>query len=291
MKAHSPLYTAEIADRILGELRVGRSLQEICCDDGMPHRDTVANWARHDREGFAERYRQARQIGRRCAGHLGYPPETVDRLLGELMRGRPLVEVCGDPGMPDHTTVNRWVANDRDGFAQRYRRAREIGNLRKAAVSYTAETADRILDELMSGRPLGEICDAPDMPAASSVRRWITEDREGFAARYRQAIEIGCHTIAHQTLSIVDDRRNDWIVQQREDGTTEKILDPERVNRARLRVQARHWLVSKLLPKKFGDRPEPKAPQDGNAAAAEMMKVLNGRTRGLPSEDEPLDDE
>jgi Bacteriophage Sf6, terminase small subunit-like len=92
-------------------------------------------------------------------------------------------------------------------------------------------------------------------------------------------------------LPIVDDRRNDWIVQQREDGTTEKILDPERVNRARLRIQARHWLVSKLLPKKFGDRPEPKAPQDGNAAAAEMMKVLNGRTRGLPSEDEPLDDE
>jgi hypothetical protein len=199
--------------------------------------------------------------------------------------------VCGDPDMPDHTTVNRWVVADRDGFAARYRQAREIGHLRNAAVHYTAEIADRILDELMSGRSLEVICEAPDMPAASSVRRWITEDREGFEARYWKACEIGCQTIADQTLPIVDDRRNDWIVQLREDGTTEKILDPERVNRARLRIQARQWLVARRLPKIFGDRPQPKAPQDGNAAATEMMKELDGRTRGLPSEDEPLDDE
>jgi hypothetical protein len=290
MKTRSPLYTAEIAERILRELRTGRSLHDICRDDDLPHRDTVTNWVRHDHEGFAARYRQARQIGHACSGHLGYPPETVDRLLGELMRGRSLVEVCGDPDMPDHTTVNRWVASDRDGFAARYRHAREIGKLRNAAVTYTAEIADRILDELMSGRPLDEICDAPDMPAASSVRHWVKDDREGFTARYWQAREFGCQTIADQTLPIVDDRRNDWIVRHREDGTTEKILDPERINRARLRFQARRWLLSKILPKKFGDRPEPKAPQDNDADVPEMMKLLDGRTRGLPSEDEPLDE-
>src|SRR5690349_3004915 len=157
------LYSAEIAEQILRELRIGRSLQEICTDDGMPHRDTVSGWVRHDREGFRERFREAREIGRRCAGHLGYPAETIDQLLGELMRGRPLVEACGDPGMPDHTTVNRWVASDRNGFAARYRRAREIGELRNAAIHYTAEIAERVLDEVMAGRPLSVICDAPDM--------------------------------------------------------------------------------------------------------------------------------
>ena len=80
-------------------------------------------------------------------------------------------------------------------------------------------------------------------------------------------------------------------MQQREDGTIEKILDPERVNHARLRIQARHWLVAKLLPKKFGDRPERTAPQDGHSDMAEVPKLVNGRTRGLPREDEPLDDE
>ena len=65
-------------------------------------------------------------------------------------------------------------------------------------------------------------------------------------------------------------------MQQREDGTIEKILDPERVNRARLRIRARHWLVARLLPKKFGDRPERTAPQDGNSDMAEVLKALRG---------------
>ena len=72
---------------------------------------------------------------------------------------------------------------------------------------------------------------------------------------------------------------------------TEKIADPEQVNRARLRIRARHWLVARVLPKKFGDRSERTAPQDGHSDMAEVLKLVNGRTRGLPREDEPLDDE
>jgi hypothetical protein len=295
MKTRASLYTAEIADRILGELRIGRSLHGICCDDGMPHRETVTKWIRQDRAGFAARYRQAREIAQNSPGYPGYTAETAERLLGELMSGRGLVEICGDPGMPDHTTVNRWVANDREGFAARYRHARQIGRLRNASVPYTAEIADRILDELMSGRPLDDICNEPDMPAASSVRNWVKDNREGFAARYREAREVGYDTIGEQTLKVVDDRRNDWIVRRREDGTTETILDPQRVNRAELRFKARRWLLSKMLPKTFGDRFDRDTRQEANGGInsemAEIMKLIDGRTRGLPSEDKSLDDE
>jgi hypothetical protein len=285
------LYTAEIAEHILRELRAGRSLQDICLEDVMPHRDTVASWIRQDREGFAARYRQAREIARSIPGHPGYTAETAERILEELMSGRGLVDICGDPDMPDHTAVNRWVATDREGFAARYRSARQVGRLSRAEIAYAPETADLVLDELMGGRTLEDICADPDMPSAASVRRWVRHDREGFAARYREAREVGCHAIGDQMLRIVDDRRNDWITWRREDGTMARMLDPERVNRAMARIKTRQWLLAKMLPRTFGDRPEPKAPQDGNAAAAEMMKVLNGRTRGLPSEDEPLDDE
>ena len=47
------LYTAEIAEYILRELRTGRSLHEICSDEGMPHRATVTTWVKDDHEGFA----------------------------------------------------------------------------------------------------------------------------------------------------------------------------------------------------------------------------------------------
>jgi hypothetical protein len=162
--------------------------------------------------------------------------------------------VCGDPGMPCTATIGKWVATDREGFAARYRAARQVGRLSQAEVPYTADIADRILDALMSGRPLHLICAEPDMPAANSVRHWLKDNREGFKARYREARKIGYHALADQMLKIVDDRRNDWIVYCREDGRLATILDPERVNRAELRVNTLCSLLSKMLPKQFGER-------------------------------------
>jgi hypothetical protein len=289
MQARTSLYTAEIADHILRELRAGRSLHEICRDGSMPHRETVANWVTQDRDGFAARYREARLIGHGSSGSVGYTAETADRILEQLMSGRGLVDICGDPDMPDQTTINCWVATDREGFAARYRSARQVGRLSRAEVAYTPETANLVLDELMAGRTLEDICADPDMPSAASVRRWVRDDREGFAARYREAREVGCQVIGDQMLRIVDDRRNDWITWRREDGTMARMLDPQRVNRALARVKTRRWLLSRMLPKQFGDRPD--ARQETSSDMAEFMKLLNGRSRGLPSEDEPLDEQ
>jgi uncharacterized protein (UPF0147 family) len=291
MNPRACLYTAEIAEHILRELRAGRSLQDICLEDAMPHRDTVTTWIRQDREGFAARYRQAREIAQNIPGHAGYTAETADRILEELMSGRGLVDICADPDMPDHTAVNRWVATDREGFAARYRSARQVGRLSRAEVAYAPETADLVLDELMAGRTLEDICADPDMPSAASVRRWVRNDREGFAARYREAREVGCQAIGDQMLRIVDDRRNDWITWRRDDGTMARMLDPERVNRAQARIKTRQWLLAKMLPRTFGDRPERNAPQDSNAEIAEFMKLIEDRGRSLPGKDEPLDEE
>jgi uncharacterized protein (UPF0147 family) len=290
MNARASLYTAEIADHILGELRVGRSLLDICLEDGMPHRDTVNQWIRQDRDGFAARYREARGIAQSVPGYPGYTAATADRVLEELMGGRHLIDVCSDPDMPDHTTVNRWVATDREGFAARYRSARQVGRLSRAEMPFTPENAELVLDELSAGRTLEDICADPDMPSEASVRRWTRNDPEGFGARVREAREEGCLALAGQTLRIVDDRRNDWITWRREDGTLARMLDPHRVNRALARVKTRYQLIAKMEPKPSGGRPEADARQAASDDMAEFMKLLNGRDRGLPSEDEPLDE-
>jgi hypothetical protein len=286
------LYTAEIADRILSGLAADRTLNDICRDEGMPHPDTVLNWVKEDREGFAARYRAARQRGHGSPGYVGYTPEIADRFLGEIMGGRHMIDVCKDPGMPHHSTINRWVATDHEGFAARYRSARQVGRLTRAQVTYAREIADEILDELMSGRTQDEISADPEMPSATTVRKWVRDDVDGFAARYREAREIGYQTIGDQALQIVDDRSNDWVTWQREDGTVARSLDPLRVNRALARVSTRRWLLSKMLPKTFGDRPALHAQQPaGQDDMAEFMKLLNERDRGLPGEDEPRDEE
>ena len=84
-------------------------------------------------------------------------------------------------------------------------------------------------------------------------------------------------------------------MRRREDGSFEAILDPERINRAELRIKTRTWLLARMLPKTFGDRPVPSARQpadsDYDRDLAEMIKLIDGRTRGLPGEDEPPDEE
>ena len=55
-------YTSEIADTICSRMSEGESLRAICRDPGMPSEGTVRGWAVRDVEGFAERYRAARQM-------------------------------------------------------------------------------------------------------------------------------------------------------------------------------------------------------------------------------------
>src|SRR4051794_16146657 len=150
-------YTPELADRFLGELRAGRTVEEICRDSGMPCRDTVFEWIRVDRDGFAARYGQAREAGHGRPGYVGYSAGIAEAVLAALMSGRMLTEVCGDPGMPGMTAVQNWIATDRDGFAQRYRAARQVGKLRQAKTGYSAESAEAVLGGLMQGIPLRDV--------------------------------------------------------------------------------------------------------------------------------------
>jgi hypothetical protein len=46
-----------------------------------------------------------------------------DRVITEIQTGRSLRQVCGDEGMPDFRTVQRWIVSDAQ-FAVRYARAR-----------------------------------------------------------------------------------------------------------------------------------------------------------------------
>src|SRR3954471_21690763 len=159
-----------------------------------------------------------------------YNAESADILLSELSSGRSLAEICRDPGMPCEKTVRLWVMDDREGFAARYGRARKTGGVGRGPPSiYSPEVADRILDELMDGRLLIDICRDPDLPAARTVREWARVDREGFAARYDRAREIGFHAIGEQMLAIADDGRNDWIVHRKKDGTAQVVVDHEHI--------------------------------------------------------------
>jgi hypothetical protein len=100
---------------------------------------------------------------------------------------------------------------------------------------YTSDIGDKICRRMADGESLRAICRDNGMPAESSVRQWALDDRDGFAARYREARALLVERWADEIIEIADDDR----------------LEP---NDRRVRVDTRKWLMSKLAPKRYGDR-------------------------------------
>ena len=91
------------------------------------------------------------------------------------------------------------------------------------------------------------------MPAKSSVMRWLGEKPE-CRDQYARARELLTEHWADEILEIADDGATDLVEKTGRNGSTYMAVDQEHIQRSRLRVDARKWLMSKLQPKKYGDR-------------------------------------
>lgn len=120
---------------------------------------------------------------------------------------------------------------------------------------FTQKIADEICSKLTYGFTLREVCRAKKMPCESTVRAWALDDYKGFYAQYAKSREIGYQYMADELLEIADDGSNDWMKRQNSDGSTgDIILNGEHVQRSRLRLDTRKWMLSKVLPKIYGDK-------------------------------------
>jgi hypothetical protein len=114
---------------------------------------------------------------------------------------------------------------------------------------YTPEMAAKICDRLVEGLSVREVCKAENMPAPSTVFLWLTKHTE-FSEQYARALEARAEAMADDLLVIADDGVNDWVKTQ-EGG---EAYNGDHVQRSKLRVDARKWLLSKMAPKKYGDK-------------------------------------
>lgn len=118
---------------------------------------------------------------------------------------------------------------------------------------YTPELAARICALIAEGQGLREICRADGMPAPSTVVLWVTSNRDGFAERYARAREAQMERFAEEILEISDDGTNDWMKRKVGDEVID-VVDHEHIQRSKLRVDSRKWLMSKIAPKRYGEK-------------------------------------
>ena len=117
---------------------------------------------------------------------------------------------------------------------------------------FTPDYGDLICERVGNGDSLRTVCRADDMPAMSTVFKWLRL-QESFAEQYARAIDERTETFIEDMIEVADD----------------KTLDP---NDKRVRVDTRKWIASKLKPKKYGD----KLALDGDGAGAPIVIAWAG---------------
>jgi len=140
-------------------------------------------------------------------------------------------------------------------------------------ILYTEELGNRICELLAEGKTLTSICkENPDLPSDRAIRRWASDEEHPFSPQYAHARLVGYHVLADETLDVADGK-------DAEDG---KRTEPGQVARDRLMVDTRKWLLSKALPKIYGDKLE----LAGNVTVTheDRLKALENMANGIPPE-------
>lgn len=118
--------------------------------------------------------------------------------------------------------------------------------------SYTQELADKICEHLADGKSMRTVCKQIDMPAMSTVFKWLREN-QAFSEQYAKAKEESSDAMAEDLLDIADTPVMGEIKTIKPDGTVE-IKQDEMLGHRRLQVDTRKWLMAKMKPKKYGDK-------------------------------------
>src|SRR5262249_10204087 len=101
--------------------------------------------------------------------------------------------------------------------------------------SYTREIAETICSRMSEGESLRAICRDPGIPSEGTVRGWAVRDVDGFGERYRVARQFLLEYWSDEIVAIADDGE----------------LDPRD---RQIRTGVRQWLMSKLAPRRYGDK-------------------------------------
>lgn len=89
---------------------------------------------------------------------------------------------------------------------------------------------------------------------------------------YEKAKRDCAEMMAEEIIAIADDSSNDTFI----DDEGVEHTNHEHINRSRLRVDSRKWLLSKLLPNKFGDKVDVKHGTVDGDPLQQLVRAVQG---------------
>lgn len=117
---------------------------------------------------------------------------------------------------------------------------------------YTKEIALEICTRLADGESLNAICKDEHLPSNATVRSWALDNVEGFSAHYTRARELGYSLLAEEMMAIADTPVIGSKTTSKATGI--ETTEGDMIEHRRLQVDTRKWMLSKMLPKIYGDK-------------------------------------
>lgn len=124
---------------------------------------------------------------------------------------------------------------------------------------YSEELIERICEQISNGKSLRAVCRAKDMPSMSTVMVWLGEN-DKFSEQYRKATE----------------QREDFHFEEMMEIADKVLPESAEVAKAKLQIDTRKWVLSRMNPKKYGDKQQME--HSGDVAVnmiSELMKELS----------------
>ena len=144
----------------------------------------------------------------------------------------------------------------------------DIKAKRGRPTQYSAALGQEICDVIASSsKGTKRLCtDNPHWPCQDTLFTWLKRYPE-FSEQYAQAKICQIELLVDEIMEISDDASQDQYVN--EIGVL--VPNPPAINRARLKVDTRKWLASKLVPKVYGN----KIDIEGDNCMSEELRQLS----------------
>lgn len=127
-----------------------------------------------------------------------------------------------------------------------------------------------------SAESIASICKRSDMPDKSTFFRWLYR-MPTLRDKYMQAKELSALVDEDLMLSIADDGTNDYVEKERQNGTV-VLFDSEHVQRSRLRVDTRKWILERKQPKYYGSKTDVNLGVQEDNPLAKLLADLKPKT-------------
>ena len=146
---------------------------------------------------------------------------------------------------------------------------------------FSEEIAEAIFTRMENGESVRSICLDEAMPCRTTLHRWLAdEEKKSFRDQYARACDARAEAIFEEIIDIADTSIEAEKVTTKANGDQETVVG-DAVERSKLRVDARKWVVAPAGAKRDSDKLNVEATgKDGTPLAPPLVHVYlpnNGR--------------